>query len=133
MNLPWTHAGVPVTTFPIALDDRVPGMQLPVGVQVAAGFGRDSDPAALVKNLGRPVRALVPTTPCAMKVDLHLHTHFSPDSLSPIHKVMDRARALGFDRIAVTDHNCTWVPGSPGNGIRTSSFPAKRCVRTWAK
>lgn len=43
MNLPWTHAGVPVTTFPIALDDRVPGMQLPAGVQVAAGFGRDSD------------------------------------------------------------------------------------------
>ena len=43
MNLPWTHAGVPVATFPIALDDRVPGMQLPVGVQVAAGFGRDSD------------------------------------------------------------------------------------------
>lgn len=43
MNLPWTHAGVPVATFPIALDNRVPGMQLPVGVQVTAGFGRDSD------------------------------------------------------------------------------------------
>ena len=43
MNLPWTHAGVPVATFPIALDDRVPGRRLPVGVQVAAGFGRDSD------------------------------------------------------------------------------------------
>lgn len=41
-----------------------------------------------------------------MKVDLHLHTHFSPDSLAPIHKVMERARALGFDRIAITDHNC---------------------------
>ena len=43
MNLPWTHAGVPVATFPIALDDRIPGRLLPVGVQVAAGFGRDSD------------------------------------------------------------------------------------------
>ena len=41
-----------------------------------------------------------------MKVDLHLHTHFSPDSLASIHEVMERARALGFDRIAITDHNC---------------------------
>lgn len=40
------------------------------------------------------------------QVDLHCHTHFSLDSLSQIHRLLDRARALGLDRIAITDHNC---------------------------
>ncbi len=40
------------------------------------------------------------------QVDLHCHTHFSHDSLSKIHLLLDRARVLGLDRIAITDHNC---------------------------
>ncbi len=41
-----------------------------------------------------------------LKVDLHMHTHFSVDSLTRIQVLLDRARALGLDRIAITDHNC---------------------------
>lgn len=41
-----------------------------------------------------------------MKVDLHVHTHFSVDSLSSIPVLLARARYLGLDRIAITDHNC---------------------------
>ncbi len=41
-----------------------------------------------------------------LKVDLHIHTHFSVDSLSKIHVLLQRARAIGLDRIAITDHNC---------------------------
>ncbi len=40
------------------------------------------------------------------QVDLHCHTHFSPDSMAKIHLLLDRARALGLKRIAITDHNC---------------------------
>lgn len=40
------------------------------------------------------------------KVDLHVHTHFSVDSLAKIHDVLDRARQLGLAKIAITDHNC---------------------------
>ena len=39
-------------------------------------------------------------------VDLHCHTHFSHDSMTKIHLLLDRARELGLDRIAITDHNC---------------------------
>lgn len=40
------------------------------------------------------------------KVDLHCHTHFSPDSLSKIHLLLKRAKELGLNKIAITDHNC---------------------------
>ena len=40
------------------------------------------------------------------KVDLHCHTHFSLDSLTKIHLLLDKARELGLDKIAITDHNC---------------------------
>lgn len=39
-------------------------------------------------------------------VDLHCHTHFSKDSLTKIHLLLARARALGLHKIAITDHNC---------------------------
>ena len=40
-----------------------------------------------------------------MRVDLHMHTHFSPDSeMSPEHLVR-RCVEVGLDCIAVTDHN----------------------------
>jgi dephospho-CoA kinase len=39
------------------------------------------------------------------KLDLHMHTNASHDSLSSPEEVVRRAREIGLDRIAVTDHN----------------------------
>jgi hypothetical protein len=39
------------------------------------------------------------------KVDLHTHTIYSKDSLTRTQALIDRARALGLNRIAVTEHN----------------------------
>ncbi len=41
-----------------------------------------------------------------LKVDLHMHTHFSQDCLTTIPVLLERAHRLGLDRIAITDHNC---------------------------
>lgn len=40
-----------------------------------------------------------------MRIDFHLHTRASMDSLSDPRSVLDRALACGLDRIAITDHN----------------------------
>ena len=40
-----------------------------------------------------------------MRIDLHLHTRASFDSLSDPERVLDAALARGLDRIAITDHN----------------------------
>lgn len=40
-----------------------------------------------------------------MKVDLHLHTFRSPDSLTTYDAVIDAVQQRGLDAIAVTDHN----------------------------
>ena len=40
-----------------------------------------------------------------LRVELHLHTRYSPDSLLPLETMVERARELGVDRVAVTDHN----------------------------
>lgn len=40
-----------------------------------------------------------------MRVDLHLHTAGSWDCLSDPERVLERARSLGYGRIAITDHN----------------------------
>lgn len=40
-----------------------------------------------------------------MKVDLHLHTFRSPDSLTTYDAVIDAVQQGGLDAIAVTDHN----------------------------
>ncbi|MGH7457959.1 MAG: PHP-associated domain-containing protein [Longimicrobiaceae bacterium] len=40
-----------------------------------------------------------------LRVDLHLHTRASHDCLSDPERVLERARRVGLDRIAVTDHN----------------------------
>jgi dephospho-CoA kinase len=40
-----------------------------------------------------------------IRVDMHLHTRASFDSLNDPHAVVERARAEGLDRICVTDHN----------------------------
>jgi len=39
------------------------------------------------------------------RVDLHAHTIFSKDSLTHVQALIDRARAVGLQRIAVTEHN----------------------------
>ncbi len=40
-----------------------------------------------------------------LRMDLHLHTAGSWDCLSDPRRVLERARAAGLDRIAMTDHN----------------------------
>ena len=39
------------------------------------------------------------------RVDLHMHTWASPDSRTDPAALVERARAAGLNRIAVTDHN----------------------------
>ncbi len=39
------------------------------------------------------------------RVDLHLHTEYSPDSVSRLADVARRARQVGLTHLAVTDHN----------------------------
>ena len=40
-----------------------------------------------------------------MRVDLHMHTHFSPDSEMSPEVLVERCVKVGLDCIAVTDHN----------------------------
>lgn len=40
-----------------------------------------------------------------MRVDLHLHSLFSHDGQSSLEALIERSRACGLDRIALTDHN----------------------------
>lgn len=40
-----------------------------------------------------------------MRVDLHLHSHFSPDGRSSLDELIVRCAEVGLDRIALTDHN----------------------------
>ncbi|CAN5801514.1 hypothetical protein BH23GEM11_BH23GEM11_04630 [soil metagenome] len=46
-----------------------------------------------------------PGGPRPLRIDLHLHTRASWDSLSDPEAVLSRARARGLGRIAITDHN----------------------------
>ncbi len=40
-----------------------------------------------------------------LRVELHVHTITSFDSLVPINKLLNRCKKLGIDRVAITDHN----------------------------
>ncbi len=40
-----------------------------------------------------------------MKVDLHVHTGYSLDNFTPLHKTIEAVTKSGIDCIAVTDHN----------------------------
>lgn len=40
-----------------------------------------------------------------LRVDLHLHSHYSHDGKSSLAHLIERARETGLDRIALTDHN----------------------------
>ncbi len=38
------------------------------------------------------------------KADLHIHSEYSYDAFSPIEKILERAKNVGLDLIAITDH-----------------------------
>jgi len=40
-----------------------------------------------------------------VRVELHVHTRVSKDSLMPIEKLLKRCQSIGIDRVAITDHN----------------------------
>jgi hypothetical protein len=40
-----------------------------------------------------------------LRVDLHLHSHFSHDGKSSLQELIDRAHECRLDRLALTDHN----------------------------
>ena len=40
-----------------------------------------------------------------LRIDLHLHSRFSPDSETTLEALVRRCRELGLDRIALTDHH----------------------------
>ena len=40
-----------------------------------------------------------------MKIDLHVHTSFSPDSFTNPEKAVLKAAKTGLECIAITDHN----------------------------
>jgi len=40
-----------------------------------------------------------------MRADLHVHTCYSPDSLTSLESVIEIARQRGLDKVAITDHN----------------------------
>jgi predicted metal-dependent phosphoesterase TrpH len=40
-----------------------------------------------------------------LRVDLHLHSHYSHDGRSSLQQLIDRADECGLDRLALTDHN----------------------------
>jgi predicted metal-dependent phosphoesterase TrpH len=40
-----------------------------------------------------------------LRVDLHLHSHYSHDGTSSLQQLIDRAHECGLDRLALTDHN----------------------------
>jgi predicted metal-dependent phosphoesterase TrpH len=44
-------------------------------------------------------------TAATLRIDLHLHSCFSPDSTTSLDALIDRCRELGLDRIALTDHH----------------------------
>ncbi|QLQ07549.1 MAG: PHP domain-containing protein [Anaerolineae bacterium] len=43
--------------------------------------------------------------PDLWKVDLHCHTWYSRDCLMDLRTVVDRALALGLNKVAITEHN----------------------------
>lgn len=45
----------------------------------------------------------------ALRIDLHLHTNGSWDSLSDPERILEQARRRGVERIAITDHNVLGV------------------------
>lgn len=44
-------------------------------------------------------------SPRLIRVGLHLHSRYSPDSITPLERIVARAHELGLERIALTDHD----------------------------
>ena len=42
---------------------------------------------------------------CSVKIDLHMHSGYSPDSLMAPQKIVSRVCAVGLGCVAITDHN----------------------------
>jgi predicted metal-dependent phosphoesterase TrpH len=40
-----------------------------------------------------------------LRVDVHLHSHYSHDGRSSLQELVERAQECGLDRLALTDHN----------------------------
>jgi Asp-tRNA(Asn)/Glu-tRNA(Gln) amidotransferase A subunit family amidase len=55
MNLPWTHAGVPVVTVPAGRS----GNGLPLGIQLATRFGSDELLLGWTEHIAKVLKALM--------------------------------------------------------------------------
>lgn len=42
-----------------------------------------------------------------MKIAVHIHSEYSSDARQPVWRILEECRALGFDAVAITDHNTT--------------------------
>ncbi|MGA7076363.1 MAG: PHP domain-containing protein, partial [Halobacteriota archaeon] len=40
-----------------------------------------------------------------MRLDLHIHSQFSPDSNSTVEAILKQAQEVGLDGVAITDHD----------------------------
>jgi len=40
-----------------------------------------------------------------MKIDCHLHSEYSPDSISNLEELLSRAKSIGLGKLIITDHN----------------------------
>ncbi|HVB78100.1 MAG TPA: PHP domain-containing protein [Candidatus Nitrosotalea sp.] len=40
-----------------------------------------------------------------LRIDLHLHSEFSPDSRTPLDQLVEACARVGLDQVALTDHN----------------------------
>lgn len=40
-----------------------------------------------------------------MKISIHIHSEYSSDSKQPVASILEESRRLGYDAIAITDHN----------------------------
>jgi dephospho-CoA kinase len=65
----------------------------------------DADRESLRASARHVWEKVVPPEGRLWRADLHMHTSASHDCLSAPEDVVRRARAVGLDRIAVTDHN----------------------------
>ena len=85
----------------------MPGMQ-PRTVAIAAGATAAAALGLLIAGgliaRGRVAKKVDPVRG-VWRVDLHMHTWASPDSKTDPKALIERAREIGLNRIAVTDHN----------------------------
>jgi len=82
-----------------------PGLKLARAHHVLANAGTEAELESAAVVLLSELRARAGAMPVSLVLDLHLHTAGSWDCLSDPRAVLERALALGFHRIAITDHN----------------------------